>query len=210
MIKRLLRKLAFRKRVFGRLYLKVCKPRGEEYADYLRHWKRLHSIGENCCILTSTEITDPSYVRLGNNVILSACTLVGHDGSVGMLARATGKVLDSVGKIDIRDNVFIGHSAIVLPGVTIGPNAIVAAGAVVTKDVGPNEIVGGVPAKCIGHVDDLVDRLELTTRSLPWSDLLNQRKGGYDANLEPMLRARRVAHFFSPTAAPLPPMRVAS
>jgi maltose O-acetyltransferase len=51
----------------------------------------------------------------------------------------------------IEDYVFIGPRAIILPGVTIGKGAVVAAGAVVTKDVGEREIVGGVPAKKIGE-----------------------------------------------------------
>jgi maltose O-acetyltransferase len=51
----------------------------------------------------------------------------------------------------IKDYVFIGPRAIILPGVTIGRGAVVAAGAVVTKDVNEFEIVGGVPAKAIGE-----------------------------------------------------------
>ena len=66
-----------------------------------------------------------AYVRIGSNVGLSACFLIGHDGAVAMLNRAYGVKLDAVGKIDIRDNVFVGFNAIILPGVTIGPNAIV-------------------------------------------------------------------------------------
>ncbi len=46
-------------------------------------------------------------------------------------------------------DVWVGHGAVILPGVSIGTGAIVAAGAVVTKDVGAYEIVGGVPAKVI-------------------------------------------------------------
>ena len=53
--------------------------------------------------------------------------------------------------IEIGDYVFIGPRAIVLPGVKIGKGAVVAAGAVVTKDVEPFGIVGGVPAKKIGE-----------------------------------------------------------
>lgn len=53
--------------------------------------------------------------------------------------------------VKIDDYVFIGPRAIILPGVTIGKGAVVAAGAVVTKDVTPFEIVGGVPAKVIGE-----------------------------------------------------------
>jgi maltose O-acetyltransferase len=51
--------------------------------------------------------------------------------------------------VSIDDNVWIGNRVIILPGVTIGKNAIVAAGAVVTKDVASYSIVGGVPAKHI-------------------------------------------------------------
>jgi Acetyltransferase (isoleucine patch superfamily) len=51
----------------------------------------------------------------------------------------------------IEDYVFIGPRAIILPGVKIGKGAVVAAGAVVTKDVAPFSVVGGVPAKIIGE-----------------------------------------------------------
>lgn len=54
--------------------------------------------------------------------------------------------------IRIRRNAWIGAAAVILPGVTIGENAIVAAGAVVSKDVPANTIVGGVPAKAIRKV----------------------------------------------------------
>ncbi len=52
-------------------------------------------------------------------------------------------------KVVLHDDVWLGTKVIVLPGVTIGKGAIVAAGAVVTKDVPPNAIVGGVPARVI-------------------------------------------------------------
>jgi acetyltransferase-like isoleucine patch superfamily enzyme len=52
----------------------------------------------------------------------------------------------------IRRNAWIGAGVTILPGVTIGENAIVAAGAVVSKDVEDNTIVGGVPAKFIRSI----------------------------------------------------------
>lgn len=57
------------------------------------------------------------------------------------------------GKIHIKKNAWIGANATILPGVTIGENSVVAAGAVVSKDVPDNTIVGGVPAKIIKKID---------------------------------------------------------
>jgi maltose O-acetyltransferase len=51
--------------------------------------------------------------------------------------------------VDIGDNVWIGHGAIILKGVKIGAGAIIAAGSVVNKDVGKNTIVGGIPARVL-------------------------------------------------------------
>jgi acetyltransferase-like isoleucine patch superfamily enzyme len=190
------RGIAFR---WGRckgLYLRVCKPGAQEYTRFLKRHGGFYAIGEHCSILPSTNFTDPAYVKLGNNVHFSNCTLVGHDGAVAMLNRAYDVRLDSVGKIDIRDNVFIGYGAIVLPGVTIGPNAIVAAGAVVNRDVAPGDIVGGVPAKPIGKTEDLVVRLLARTNSLPWCELIRKRGIDLDITIEKELVRRRVEHFY--------------
>ena len=56
--------------------------------------------------------------------------------------------------IVIGRNVWIGASATVLPGVSIGDNAIIAAGAVVTKDIPANTVAGGVPAKVLRHIQE--------------------------------------------------------
>ncbi len=57
------------------------------------------------------------------------------------------------GKVVIKKNAWIGMNATICPGVTIGKNSVVAAGAVVTKDVPDNAVVGGVPAKVIKMLD---------------------------------------------------------
>lgn len=54
--------------------------------------------------------------------------------------------------IQIGEKVWIGSHATILPGVTIGDHAVVAAGAVVTKDVPADTVAGGVPAKCLKHI----------------------------------------------------------
>ena len=83
-----------------------------------------------------------------------------------------------------------------MPGVTIGPNAVVAAGAIVTKDVMEGDIVGGVPAKPISRVDILVRKLQEKTDKLPWADIIKMRKGAHDAALEPELLAQRIKYFY--------------
>lgn len=196
MLKKALARLANRHGLLRGPYLRFCHPTNQEYAAYLRRWGGLQSLGENCEINTGVVFTDPAYVCIGNNVVMADCTLIGHDGAIAMLNRAYGTRLDSVGKIVLRDNVFIGHGAIILPGNTIGPNAIVAAGAVVTRDVAPGDIVGGVPARPISRVDDLLRRLQRETNDLPWADLIRRREGGYDAGMERQLVEQRVMHFF--------------
>jgi acetyltransferase-like isoleucine patch superfamily enzyme len=81
----------------------------------------------------------PELVSLGPGVIVSfRVTMVAHD-----------HVSDSVAAIVVEDGAFIGTGSIILPGVRIGRNAVVAAGAVVSGDVPPDTVVGGVPAKPI-------------------------------------------------------------
>jgi acetyltransferase-like isoleucine patch superfamily enzyme len=163
-----LKKNAIESGRFVGLYRRLCKPVSAEWALYLKRNNVLYQMGDNCIVNANVVFTDPKHVRLGNNVNLTGCTLIGHDGAVNMIKKMTGLSLDSVGKIDILDNVFVGHGTIIMPGVTIGPNAIVAAGSVVTKDVAPNTIVGGVPAKKIGTVDEYVERCKQRTAALPW------------------------------------------
>ena len=58
----------------------------------------------------------------------------------------------STNPVTIEDDVWIGANAVILPGVTIGNHCVVAAGAVVTKDVPPHSLVAGVPAKVIKNI----------------------------------------------------------
>lgn len=197
---RLARHVALRHGRLAGLWRKLAPPNGVDWADYLRRHGGLHGIGDKCSIQTNVVITDPAYVRIGNNVSLSGCTLFGHDGVVNMLRTAYGGEIDRVGKIDIRDNVFIGHQAIVMPGVTIGPDAVIAAGSVVTRDVPPGAVVGGIPAKQISTVAQLHASLVAQTRELPWRELISQRSNPR-APATPELQAWRIRHFFGRGAA---------
>jgi len=178
------------------LWRKFCNPSPLQWGTYQARWGKFHSIGNNVHINCGVCVTDPTLVRIGSNVGLSDCTLIGHDGVVALIEVCYGKQLDSVGYIDIRDNCFVGHGAIIMPRVTIGPDSVVAAGAVVTKDVPPGMVVGGNPAKVICSTKELIERVEERCNSYPWIDLVKQRKGAFDPALEPTLAAVRRQYFF--------------
>lgn len=202
--RRLLRGYALRTGRAGGLYRRMCRPTSLEWGAYLARWGGFQSIGADVSINIGCNVTDPAYTRIGSNVALSACTLLGHDASVRILNNRYGKKLDSVGFIDIRDNSFVGHGAIVMPRVTIGPDAVVAAGAVVTKDVPPGVVVGGNPARIICTTEELLKRVEARSDAYPWIDLIRQREGSFDPALEPELVRRRVEYFFGTTQSTNP------
>lgn len=195
-LKMFVRYIALKYGKYRGLYVKICRPTSVEYAGYMRQHGGFHRFGKDCSVNIGINVTDPPYVSIGNNVSLSACTLLGHDGIVRMLEVAYNMKLDSVGKIDIRDNSFVGHGAIVMPGVTIGPNSVVAAGAVVCKDVPPGVVVGGIPAKPIGKIDEIVRRLKERTDAYPWVEIIRNRNGAWDPSVEAELVAQRVRYFY--------------
>lgn len=95
--------------------------------------------------LWGKHITICDNVTLGDGVRICC-----HDGS--SLER-TGAMW--VAPVYIGERAYIGSTSIILPGVTIGADAVVAAGAVVSDDVLPGTVVAGIPAKPIGSVKDL-------------------------------------------------------
>jgi UDP-3-O-[3-hydroxymyristoyl] glucosamine N-acyltransferase len=169
----------------------------------LRRRGDFHSMGEHCSVNPHAVIDSRKLVRIGNNVWLSSVGIFPSDGSVNMINRAYGLRLDKVGSVDIRDNVYVGHGVLITPGtrgVTIGPNAIVAAGSVVRSDVAEGDVVAGVPARPVARLADVVERLQRTNEQWPWRHLIEQRATGYDRALEPELMRLRAEYFFGPAA----------
>lgn len=115
------------------------------YTDYGRN---IH-IGDNVFINAGCQFQDQGGVWLGDGC------LIGHNVVFATLnhdLRPDRRQICIPKSIVLGKNVWIGSNATIVAGVKIGDNAVVAAGAVVTKDVEPNTIVGGVPAKFIKKI----------------------------------------------------------
>lgn len=121
------------------------------YVDFGRNIK----IGKNVWIQQGCTFFDRGGIEIGDDTFIAPkVNLVTLNHVINPYERST-----TVAKpIKIGKRVWIGIAATVLQGVTIGDNSIVAAGAVVTKDVPPNTIVGGNPAKVIKEIGDKDER----------------------------------------------------
>ncbi len=167
-----------RPRWYIRLLAPLYQERGRESKIY---WSvrmdtppyRFFSLGHNSVIESYSCINNAvgdviigDHTRIGiHNTIIGPVTIGDHVNlAQGITVTAlnhnfsdTTKRIDeqsiSTKHVTIEDDVWIGANAVILPGVTIGQHAVVAAGAVVTTDVPANTVVGGVPARIIKKID---------------------------------------------------------
>lgn len=104
--------------------------------------------------------SEPYLVSIGHRVgIAPKVVFITHDGGTGVFKRRAGyEHVIKYGRITIHDDCIIGYRAILLPGIEIGPNSVVAAGAVVGRSVPPNSVAGGVPARVFMTVDDYANQ----------------------------------------------------
>lgn len=142
------------KKKLERLYRKT-------FWSYIRYARSLGvTIGQECKIATRFFGSEPYLIEIGNHVqITSDVRFFTHGG--GWVFRDKYPAFDTFGKIKIGSNVYVGNCVLILPGVTIGNNVIVGAGAVVTKSIPDNSIVAGNPARIVGNVDELENRIKI-------------------------------------------------
>ena len=109
-------------------------------------------IEEGCNIMTGTVITNDVHIEKG--VLINLNCSIGHDSKISKFVELSPGVYVS-GNCDVGSYTNIGTNATILPKITIGSNVIVAAGAVVTKDVPNNCMVAGIPAIIKKHLPPL-------------------------------------------------------
>ena len=120
--------------------------------SYIHMWARFFNpakieIGEGTVIGDHVFLDGRAKLKIGDNVDIASHVLI-YNSEHDINSEGFNPIEEEV---EVGDYVFIGPRAIILPGVKIGKGAVIAAGAVVTTDVKPFEIVGGVPAKVIGE-----------------------------------------------------------
>lgn len=140
--------------------IKVALADGSKFIEILR--KDGVKIGKDCVIDKRTVFgTEPYLITIGDHVrITQGVKFITHDGGL-WVPREMGlvdKKADKFGRIVIGNNVNVGWNAIILPGVHIGNNVVVAAGAVITKDVPENSVVAGVPARVIETIEEYAEK----------------------------------------------------
>jgi maltose O-acetyltransferase len=137
---------SYRKAIYGLAGIKIGKNSTIHTGARFYQPKNI-SIGEGTIVGDHATLDGRDKLTIGNHVDIASQVMVfnsQHDIHSADFGPISAPVV-------IQDYVFIGPRAIILPGVTLGKGAVVAAGAVVTKDVAPKAIVAGVPAKEIGE-----------------------------------------------------------
>ena len=120
------------------------------FPPFTTNFGRFTRIGKNVFINHGCSFLDLGGITIEDHVLIGPQVKLVTENHP--LDPATRKGLIT-NPILIKRNAWIGAGATILPGVTIGENAVVAAGAVVTKDVAANTVIGGIPAKFIKNIE---------------------------------------------------------
>lgn len=136
-------------------------PSAHKRTEWMKKQRVFRMMGENVSLQLRKIPLYPQCIAFHDNIVVASnVQFITHDAIHLVLNRFLGekKVKENVNCIEVMDNCFIGANSIILSGVRIGPNAIVAAGSMVNRDIPFGEIWGGVPAKKIGTFEDLLRR----------------------------------------------------
>ena len=147
--------------LFKKIYRKLYKSIVGKISP-VKYAKKIGvNMGEGIHIYGPVEwSTEPWIITLGNNVhITNGVKFITHDGGT-LLFRHIIEDLEITKPITVGNNVYFGNNAVILPGVNIGNDVVVGAGAVVTKDIPDNSVVSGVPARIINTTEEYFKKLQ--------------------------------------------------
>lgn len=150
-------------RLIHTLHLMLARS-DKKRSEYLKNKNVFYRMGDNVSLNMKVLPLYSKLISFGNNIkVATGVTFVTHDVMNMVFNNCNDyRFTENIGCIEVKDNCFIGAKSVILPGVEIGPNSIIAAGAVVTHDVPAGEIWGGVPAKRIGYFDDYLEKYKYT------------------------------------------------
>ena len=109
-------------------------------------------IGDNV-FLNGMRFACAELIEVGDDCILADCRIFDTDMHSILPNRRSDDALVATSPVRLHRNVWVGAAAIILKGVTIGENSVVGAGAVVSRDVPPNVVVAGNPARVVKHLE---------------------------------------------------------
>lgn len=138
------------RRLFSKLIGKPVSDTFRVFPPFYSECGKNIFIGENVFINCCCHFQDQGGIYIGDGTLIGSYVVMATINHGQMPSQRSDNF---PAPIHIGKNVWIGSHATILPGVTIGDNAIVAAGAVVSKDVPENAVVGGVPAKMIKYIE---------------------------------------------------------
>lgn len=168
-------------RLIEKIIRELSRLRSTWYVSYLRAKGCKIGKGTKFHGRKNVDITRPHLIEIGDNVTITDDVIIlthAHDWSVLRNYYRDPMIIGSAGKVQIGNNVFIGTRAIITMGVTIGNNSIIAANSVVTRDVVPNTVVAGIPARQVRTLAEhyALRRERIVTECLSYSKELLRRK----------------------------------
>lgn len=136
---------------------------GFDKIKFFRKHNIFNELGNKVLYQPRTLPNNPQLIKIHNNVKIAADVIFyEHDVINSVFENIDNKqYITHIAPVEIFDNVFIGGKSIIVGGVKIGPNSIIGAGSVITKDVPEGTIVAGNPAKIVGSFEELHKKREM-------------------------------------------------
>ena len=140
-------------------------------------------LGENVLISPGAKIdfNYPYLISIGDNCVIGPSThILAHDSTMALMVDNYMRI----GRVEIGNNCIICMNSVILPGVKIGDNVLVASGSVVNKDIPSNSCVSGVPARFYSKFDDFISNIYKDIEVRPVFEAVDLTRNEDDKDIE--------------------------